>query len=240
MNNFENETNEFEIEIEFYDVESNGVLSPEEIDGELANGEFEFPNYDDLNEDDIATRASSSPVTLGVNRSDYNINVRSGAGTSNSKVATMRVGESFCFTGLRSYNSDGYEWHQIEILYPDGSWNEGWYRGMNGVGYWRNNPYRKVGDKQYYRLSQATSLYTPGGDFMMKLEAGRQVYCNSQDRSGITGSKNHDYMLCHGVSFSDGDMSIYQLSSWQDYDQVSYAYIDTQMKHGDSHVKGNW
>ena len=35
-------------------------------------------------------------------------------------------------------------------------------------------------------------------------------------------------------------MSIREKSTGQDYDWISYAYVDTQIKHGDSHIKGNW
>lgn len=219
MENLENVTNE----IELYDVESNGVLNPEDVDGELANGEeeFDFPDNGDINEEVSISPTPRTSLLLGVNRSQYNINVRSGAGTEYSKVATMRVGESFCFTGLRSYPSDGYEWHKIEILYPDGSWGSGWYRGMTGVGYWKNNPYSTSGDKQYYILTQATGLYTPGGKYMTTLQAGDKVYCKNKDSSGT-------------------EMPLSTYTVGQDYERISYAYIDTQMMHGASHVKGNW
>ncbi|MBO3444969.1 hypothetical protein [Clostridium sp. CCUG 7971] len=224
--------------LNFEEVEPNRILNPEEVDGELASA-------NDFTENSIEVcnhlRNSKTALYFGVNKSGSNINVRSSAGTNNSIVAKMMVHESFCFTGMRSYPSDGYEWHQIEILNPSGKWITGWYRGMNGVGYWKNNPYRKSGSRQYYLVKQTTNAYTPGQQFMTTLEPGDQVWCDSQANSGKSGSSQHDWMLFNGFRFKGGfEMSIYQYSVGQDYERISYAYVDTQMKHGASHIVGNW
>ena len=244
-------------ELEIYDVESNGVLSPEDIDGVLfqedidgQGGEEDLVSQDDdsMDKEDIifpehnlAKRSAGAPLEFGVNKSKYNINVRKGAGKSYAKVATMKKGESFGFTGSKKRDSQGYDWYKIKILSPKGKWISGWYRGMTGVSYWKNNPYKKEGNIQYYKLREATSLYTPGADHMTKLRAGDQIYCRNRESSGKSGSSYQDYMLCHGIRCKNGDeMPISVFSVGQDYARISYAYIDTQMMHGASHIKGNW
>lgn len=63
------------------------------------------------------------------------------------------------------------------------------------------------------------------------------MYCEDKDRSGQSGSSNYDYMLFHGIKWSsETEMSLSAYSVGQDYARISYAYIDTQMKHG---AKGN-
>lgn len=224
-------------------VEPDRIMDSSEVDGILESEDSDIYDKQCITNEKIMLTSTSSPVQFGVNKSDYNINVRSNVGTSNSIVAKMYNKECFGFTGNKKTDSDGYEWHKIKIRNSSGSWISGWYRGYNGVGYWKNNPYRTgtSTERQYYLVTTKTSYYTPGGEFMDTLEPGDRVYCNTKSNSGISGSSHQDWMLFHGIHFKNGVyMSIREKSTGQDYDWISYAYVDTQIKHGDSHIKGNW
>lgn len=195
----------------------------------------------------------SGAMYLGVNKSDSIINVRSGASTSHSIVGKIYVSECFAFTG--STKSDGsYTWYQIEFRNPNGVWSVGWYRGYNGMSYWKNNPYSTVTTAdslgsnftaKTYRVNQTVKVWNGSKSAYFTVAPGHLLLCKD-GYHGKTGSSEHSWLLVHGVRYNPGggtsqkDELILNMNTGGTFSQTGYA--DTNIKNASTNptMRGNW
>lgn len=201
-------------------------------------------------------KAQHMIATFGVNKSSDVRNVRSGVGTSSPVVAKMTVKESFVFTGLKSTLS-GKDWWQILILNSSGSYVRGWYQGANGVSFWHNNGFgvstiSHNGFSMYcdkMKVNEATNVYTTRGGLHKKdygdLKKGDYIYTCRKGGGYAPSYGNNPYEDFVEIFAYSRNGSMYYASS----DTLVYPsgskgyfnlYVDTQLKHGATHVKGNW
>lgn len=242
-----------------------GGVSFEENFTELVEADFEMdestfcPTPDsegEIDEHAVAPTCESTGIFgsmyLGVNKSDSNINVRSGASTSHSIVGKIWISECFAFTG--SSKSDGsYTWYQIEFLNPSNVWTVGWYRGYSGMAYWKNNPYSTVtsNDKlggnytcKTYRTNQTVKVWNGDVNAHFTVAPGHLLLCKDGVH-GKTGSKYHTYLMIHGIRYNPGggitqkDELITHLDGGA-FGSTGYAVTNINKTPTNPTMRGNW
>ncbi|WP_195336786.1 hypothetical protein [Paraclostridium bifermentans] len=195
---------------------------------------------------------SIGKIMLGVNLSNKKIEVRTSPGRG-SIIGQLYPKECFTFTGKKS--GDYYE---IIFLSPNGK-ATGWYKGTNGVSYWKN---RYVGSRQIgkrygsyygkvvlYNVVEATNLYTPRKEYICTLRPGDLVGFGDAPYAGHVGDTQKDWMRVNfvrtnqslGPTKANDEVTLHEFTQYTGVD-CDQAYVDTQWFHGSArpHVKGNW
>lgn len=191
----------------------------------------------------------SGAMYLGVNKSSSIVNIRNGASTSNSIIGKLYPSECFTFTGATK--SDGsYTWYQVEFLNSSASWVAGWYRGTNGMAYWKNNPYSSVtsddrlggnGPCKTYRCNQSTKIWNGNKTMYATAPIGSLLLCKD-GYQGKTGSSEHTWLLCHGIRYNPGGGINQKDELFVHIGLGSAGYADTNIKKASSNptMRGNW
>lgn len=189
---------------------------------------------------------------LGVNLSGKSLEVRTSPG-SGSIIGHLYNKECFTFTGRKSG-----DFHEVVFISPKGK-ATGWYRGTNGVSYWKN---RYVGSKQvgtsygsyygkvvFHKVVRDTNLYTPNKTYICTLKAGDLVGFGDAPYAGKAGSTERDWLRINyiktqrslGPTRPNQEATIHEFTMYTGLD-CDQAYVDTQYFHGTTNpsVKGNW
>lgn len=229
------------------------LVSEDVVELDLTEGNCEYPDTEgEVDENAITPLCGgtglSGAMLLGVNKSGSTINVRSGASTSHTVLAKIYDLECYTYTG--STKSDGsYTWYQIECLNSSGKWIAGWYRGFNGMAYWKNNynssltSEDRLGGNFYcrtYTVYKEVKVWKGDKSAYARIPSGATILCRD-GYQGKTGSSEHSWMLCHGVR--------YYFDGWHKDELFqniggfgSAGYADTQIKSTPRQpaLKGNW
>lgn len=191
-------------------------------------------------------------IMLGVNLSNKNIEVRSSPG-GGSVLGHLCRKECFTFTGRRSGS-----YYQIIFVSPNGK-ATGWYKGTNGVSYWKNRYVRTenvgssygsyYGKVVFHKVVERTNLYTPRKQYICTLEPGDLVGFGDAPYAGKAGSTEKDWLRINyiktkktlGPTSPGESCPIHKFTMYTGLD-CDQAYVDTQYFHGSArpHVKGSW
>lgn len=240
--------------VEFYEER---LLEVKEADFEMDEATFGEPDTEgEIDEHAIAPLCGSTGLSgamyLGVNKSGSNINVRSGASTSHSIVGKLYPLECFAFTGTTKAEGS-YTWYKIEFRNPNGNWIAGWYRGTNGMSYWKNNAYSSVKSADMMGNNSACKTYIVkstirvwNGDKSMYFDVapGHLLLCKD-GYQGKTGSSEHSWLLCHGVRYNPNasasrkDEMIINLSGGV-FGATGYANTNIKNASTSPKARGNW
>ncbi|MGX4599089.1 SH3 domain-containing protein [Faecalimicrobium sp. JNUCC 81] len=207
-------------------------------------------NVDSLGDLTKGEYATAGYLQYGVNKSDSVLNVRTGPSTSNRKIGQLNVKESFCFTGNKHVDSSGYEWYKIDFLSPSG-WATGWYRGYNGVGYWKNNPKFFYDGAPVMRVVKTTNLYAYDGTTLLgtypaptSSSASNFLCYPSEGCHTGRAKKNLLWVnVCIGSSLSGSEIYIYEpVSKMSKNGGKNYAFANTNIMNSsvNTNIKGNW
>lgn len=189
---------------------------------------------------------------LGVNLSGKSLEVRTSPG-GGSVIGALYDRECFTFTG----NKSG-DYHQVIFLSPNGK-ATGWYKGTNGVSYWKNRYTRSkqvgqtwgsyYGKVVFYKVLRDTNLYTPSKGYLCTLQAGDEVGFGDAPYAAEAGETQKDWMRINYIKTkkSLGPTNEYQEATISEFtfatgSRCDQAYVDTQWLHGSRNpaVKGDW